>query len=153
MAPLGVGHVDELALRSRADLDHGQSTGLDRSADDEAWQERDADAGYGGVALLATAALPWGLGTGLAGLAYGGRWNVGQAMLGDASPETWDRMVRLYKACPKDSTTELCEAVLAVRPIAPDAPAPPGAHPSAPDGAKGPASGTAPGPARGRAGR
>jgi hypothetical protein len=103
--------------------------------------------------LLATAVLPWGVGTGLAGLAYGGRWNAGQAMLGDASPETRDRMVRLYKACPKDSTTELCEAVLAVRTIASDAPAPPGvAHP-APDGAKGPAFGTVPGAARGRVGR
>jgi hypothetical protein len=108
----------------------------------------------GGMLLwfLATAALPWGLGTRLAGLAYGGRWSAGQVMLGDANPDMWDRMVRLYNACPRDSTTELCEAVLAVRTIAPDAPAPPGAAQPAPD-AKGPASGTAPGAARGRAGR
>jgi hypothetical protein len=108
----------------------------------------------GGMLLwfLATATLPWGMGTGLSGLAYGGRWNAGQAMLGDASPETRDRMVRLYKACPKDSTTELCEAVLAVRTIAPDAPATLGAAQPAPD-AKGPAFGTVPGAARGRAGR
>jgi len=105
----------------------------------------------GGMLLwfLATAALPWGMGTRLAGLAYGGRWNAGQAMLGDASPEMWDRMVRLYNACPRDSTTELCEAVLAVRTIAPDAPAQPGTAQPAPD-AKGPVSGTVPGPARGR---
>ena len=73
-------------------------------------------------------------------------------MLRDANPALWDRMVRLYNACPKDSMTELCEAVLAVRTIAPDAPAQPTAAPPASD-AKGPASGTAPGPARGRAGR
>ena len=59
---------------------------------------------------------------------------TGQAMLGDAIPETWDRMVRLYKACPKDSTTELCEAMLMVRTVTPDAPAQPGAVPPAPDG-------------------
>ena len=47
--------------------------------------------------LLATAALPWGVGTQLAGLAYGGRWNAGQVMLGDANPVSWDRMVRLYR--------------------------------------------------------
>ena len=82
---------------------------------------------------------------------YGGRWSAGQAMLGDANPEMWDRMVRLYNACPRDSTTELCEAVLAVRTIAPDAPAPPA--PRVPDGAKGPGLGTVPGTARGKAGR
>ena len=125
------------------------------------WQEQKrwlravgAVSAMGGMLLwfLATAALPWGMGTGLAGLAYGGRWSAGQAMLGDANPVLWDRMVRLYNACPKDSTTELCEAVLAVRTIAPDAPAQPVAAPPAPD-AKGSASGTVPGPARGRAGR
>ena len=47
--------------------------------------------------LLATAALPWGVGTQLAGLAYGGRWNAGQVMLRDANPVSWDRMVRLYR--------------------------------------------------------
>ena len=49
----------------------------------------------GGMLLwfLATAMLPWGMGTRLAGLAYGGRWNAGRTMLWDASPETWDRMV------------------------------------------------------------
>lgn len=97
--------------------------------------------------FLATAMLPWGMGMRLAGLAYGGRWSAGQAMLGDANPEMWDRMVRLYRACPRDSTTELCEAVLAVRTIAPDAPAQPGVAQPAPD-AKGPLFGTVPGPAR-----
>ncbi len=71
----------------------------------------------GGVFLwfMATALLPWGAGTWLAGLAYGGRWNAGQAMLQDANPASWERMVRLYNACSKDSTTELCEAAMAVR--------------------------------------
>jgi hypothetical protein len=53
----------------------------------------------------------------LAGLAFGGRWNAGEAMMQDASPAQWERMVRLYKACPQDSTVELCEAATAVRTI------------------------------------
>lgn len=65
--------------------------------------------------FLATALLPWGAGTWLAGLAYGGRWNAGQAMLQDANPASWEHMVRLYNACPRASTTELCEAAIAVR--------------------------------------
>lgn len=69
--------------------------------------------------FLATALLPWGAGTWLGSLAYGGRWNAGQAMLQDAQPALWGRMVRLYNACPKDSTTELCEAAMAVRTIPP----------------------------------
>lgn len=112
----------------------------------------------GGVVLwlLATALLPWGLGTRLAGLAYGGRWEGGQALLREASPGTWDRMVRLYRACPQGSATELCEAALAVRTIAPGAPQPGTAPPAAasvPEGGKEPAAGAAAGPARGRPGR
>ena len=134
--------------------------GLVRGA--HAWREQKrwlwtagATGALGGMLLwfLATALLPWGMGTRLAGLAYGGRWNAGQAMLEDASPETWDRMARLYRGCPKESATELCEAALAVRTIVPDAPAHAGASLPAPDGAKGPAFGTVPGSARGRAGR
>jgi hypothetical protein len=70
---------------------------------------------------MLTAILPWGGGTWLASLAFGGRWNAGEAMMQDASPAQWDRMARLYKACPQDSTTELCEAAIAVRTIAPTA--------------------------------
>lgn len=69
--------------------------------------------------FLATALLPWGGGTWLAGLAFGGRWNAGQALLQDASPASWERMLRLYNACPQDSRTELCEAAMAVRTISP----------------------------------
>ena len=95
----------------------------------------------GGVLLwfMLTAFLPWGGGTGLASLAYGGRWNAGEAMLRDANPAAWNRMVRVSNACPEDSTTELCEAALVVRtmpPLAPQAPSPPA------DGAKGPTFGT-----------
>ena len=70
--------------------------------------------------LLAAAVLPWGMGTWLAAtLVGGGRWEAGQTLLQEANPTSWDRMVRLYKACPKDSSTELCEAAMAVRTIPP----------------------------------
>jgi hypothetical protein len=78
----------------------------------------------GGILLwfLLTAFLPWGGGTWLAGLAYGGRWNAGQVMMRDANPAEWERMVRLYNACPQDSLTELCAAAMAVRTVAPSSP-------------------------------
>ncbi len=74
--------------------------------------------------FLLTAMLPWGGGTWLAGLAWGGRWTAGEAMMQDANPGQWERMVRLYKACPQDSTTDLCEAAEAVRTIPPSRPLP-----------------------------
>ena len=94
----------------------------------------------GGVLLwfLLTAMLPWGGGTWLAGLAFGGRWNAGQAMMQDASPAAWEPMVGLYKACHQDSTTELCEAAIAARTITPG---------QGQEGAKTPAFGTVPAPA------
>ena len=49
----------------------------------------------------------------------GGRWNAGEAMMQDASPTQWERMVRLYKSCPQDSSTELCEATMTVRTVPP----------------------------------
>jgi hypothetical protein len=75
----------------------------------------------GGMLLwfLLTALLPWGGGTWLAGLAFGGRWKAGEAMMEDASPESWDKMARLYKACPPDAPTVLCEAAIAVRTLGP----------------------------------
>jgi hypothetical protein len=78
----------------------------------------------GGALLwfLLTAMLPWGGGTWLAGLAFGGRWNAGEAMMQDADPVQWERMARLYKACPEDSTTELCQAAEAVKTIPPSRP-------------------------------
>lgn len=57
---------------------------------------------------------PWGGGHWLAAtLIGGGRWEAGQTLMREADPVTWDRMVRLYKACPQDKTTELCEATMA----------------------------------------
>jgi hypothetical protein len=97
----------------------------------------------GGALLwfLLTAMLPWGGGTWLAGLAFGGRWNAGEAMMQDASPVQWERMARLYKACPQDSTTELCEAAITVRTITPGQ-----------EGARAPAFGTIPAQPRGNTG-
>jgi hypothetical protein len=74
--------------------------------------------------FMLTAMLPWGGGTWLAGLAFGGRWSAGEAMMQEADSAAWDRMVRLYKACPQDSPTELCEATMTVRTIAPSRPLP-----------------------------
>ena len=79
----------------------------------------------------------------------GGRWSAGQTLMREADPMTWDRMVRLYKACPQESTTEQCEAAMAVRTIPS-----PGQPAQAPEGARVPLFGTAPPPARGgRTGR
>ena len=52
-----------------------------------------------------------------ASLIGGGRWSAGQTLMQEAAPASWERMVRLYKACPQDSTTELCEAAMAVQAI------------------------------------
>jgi len=78
----------------------------------------------GGVLLwfMLTAFLPWGGGTWLAGLAFGGRWNAGATMLEDADPIAWERMVRLARACPPEDATELCEAAMAVRTAEPPRP-------------------------------
>lgn len=90
--------------------------------DQQQWLWTATACGVMGGALLwfmLTVTLPWGGGTWLAGLAFGGRWNAGQAMMQDANSAVWDRMVRLYKTCPQDSTTELCEAAITVRTITP----------------------------------
>ena len=69
---------------------------------------------------------PSGGGTWLAAtLIGGGRWQAGETLMQGANPEQWERMARLYKACPQDSSTELCEATLAVRTIPPGTPAGP----------------------------
>lgn len=54
-----------------------------------------------------------------ASLIGGGRWRAGETLMQEAAPASWERMVRLYKACPQDSTTELCETALAVRTVPP----------------------------------
>jgi len=102
----------------------------------------------GGVLLwlLLIRVLPWGAGDWLAALPLGGgRWTAGQSLMREADPVTWDKMVRLYKACPQESTTELCEAALTVRTI------PPAPAQAAPEGAKGRAVITAPSSSRGKA--
>lgn len=79
---------------------------------------------------------PWGGGDWLAAsLIGGGRWQAGEVLMQEeAAPASWERMARLYKACPKDTTTELCEAAMAVRNIpngherAPPPPIASGAH-------------------------
>ena len=77
----------------------------------------------GGVALwfLAVAALPWGAGHGLAALLIdrGGRWAAGERLMQEADPDRWKRVAGLTHACPEDTLTELCEAAMAVRAIAP----------------------------------
>ena len=83
----------------------------------------------GGVVLwyLAAALLPWGGGHWLvASLVGGGPWKAGAALMQEANPVSWDRVLRLSRACPPDSSTELCEAAMAVRtiPPGPETPAP-----------------------------
>ena len=88
----------------------------------------------GGVVLwyLAAALLPWGGGHWLvASLVGGGPWKAGAALMQEANPVSWDRVLRLSRACPPDSSTELCEAAMAVRTIPPGTPVQPG-----PEGAK-----------------
>ena len=112
--------------------------------DQQQWLWTAGVCGMMGGALLwfmLTAVLPWGGGTWLASLAFGGRWNADEAMMQDASPAQWERMARLYKACPQDSTTGLCEAAITVRTITPGQ-----------EGARAPAFGTAPAQPRGNAG-
>jgi hypothetical protein len=92
--------------------------------DQQQWLWTAGVCGAMGGALLwfmLTAMLPWGGGTWLASLAFGGRWSAGEAMMQDASPAQWERMVRLYKSCPQDNSTELCEATMAVRTVPPAA--------------------------------
>ena len=85
--------------------------------------------------IVAAGALPRGAGHWLAALLVGGsRWEAGAALMRTADLETWGRMTRLYNACPRDSSTELCEAAMAVRTIPPIVPAQP-AQPG-PEGAK-----------------
>ncbi len=89
----------------------------------------------GGVLLwfLLTRLLPWGAGDRLAGLPIGGGpWQAGQTLMRRNSPESFDKMVRLYKACPQNTTTELCEAAMIVRTIPPGQTLPEGARAAPP---------------------
>jgi hypothetical protein len=60
--------------------------------------------------------LPWGAGDWIAALPIGGGpWQAGAALMQRADPAVWERMVRLYRACPPDSATALCEAAMTAR--------------------------------------
>jgi hypothetical protein len=74
-----------------------------------------------GLWYVAAGLLPRSAGDWIAASLIGGsRWQAGQILMEEASPASWDKMVRLYNACPPDSTTEVCEAAEAVRTITPD---------------------------------
>jgi hypothetical protein len=73
-----------------------------------------------GLWYMAAGLLPRAVGDGIAAsLISGDRWHAGQTLMEEASPESWDKMARLYKACPPDTATELCEAAITVRAIPP----------------------------------
>jgi hypothetical protein len=73
-----------------------------------------------GLWYAAAGLLPRGAGDWIAASLIGGsKWQAGETLMEEASPESWDKMVRLYKACPQDTATELCEAAIAVRTIQP----------------------------------
>ena len=82
-------------------------------------------AGFGVVGgvllwLLLVELLPGGAGTWLAARPFGGsRWNAAATLMRDDDPRVWNRMMRLYWACPHDTGTEQCEAAMAVRTIVP----------------------------------
>ncbi len=76
--------------------------------------------GYGlvvgiGLWYVAAGLLPRSAGEWMAASLMGGdRWQAGVTLMEEASPASWDRMRRLYKAC-GEQTTDLCEAAIGVR--------------------------------------
>jgi hypothetical protein len=67
-----------------------------------------------GLWYVAAGLLPRSAGDWIAGSLIGGsKWQAGETLMQEASPETWARMVRLYDACGTQAT-ELCEAAIAV---------------------------------------
>jgi hypothetical protein len=88
-----------------------------------------------GLWYVAGGLLPRSAGDAIAvSLIGGSKWQAGETLMQESSPESWARMVRLYDACGAQ-TTELCEAAIAVRTIDPgqegrrSASAPAAAHP------------------------
>src|SRR5271167_3466390 len=70
-----------------------------------------------GIALwyVLPSLLPWGAGDWLASsLIGGGRWRAGETLMERASPESFDRMVRLYNTCGQQPI-ESCEAAITGR--------------------------------------
>jgi hypothetical protein len=75
-----------------------------------------------GIALwyVLPSLLPWGAGDWLAAsLIGGGRWRAGEMLMQRASPQSYDRMVRLYTAC-GERPIEQCEADLATPATTPE---------------------------------
>jgi len=72
-----------------------------------------------GLWYVAAGLLPRSAGDWIAASLIGGtRWQAGAALMEEASPDSFDKMARLYKAC-GEQTTALCEAAVAVRSIQP----------------------------------
>ena len=65
----------------------------------------------GTAALLPRQARAWMAAT----LVGGDPWTAGQTLMRDTDAAAFDRMVRLYQACPPDSPTQLCAAASAVK--------------------------------------
>ena len=88
-----------------------------------------------GLWYVAAGLLPRSAGGWIAvSLIGGSRWQAGATLMEEASPDSFDKMARLYKAC-GEQTIELCEAAIAVRSIQPaqegsrNAPASASSHP------------------------
>ena len=70
-----------------------------------------------GLWYVAAGLLPRSAGDWIAASLIGGsRWQAGATLMEEASPDSFDKMARLYKAC-GEQTTALCEAAIAVRSI------------------------------------
>lgn len=54
-----------------------------------------------------------------ASLIRGGRWEAGATLMDRADQKDFERVWRLFKACPQDSTIALCEAAITVRTLFP----------------------------------
>jgi hypothetical protein len=65
----------------------------------------------GTVALLPRAAGAWVA----ASIVGGDPWTAGQNLMREGDPATFERMVRLYQACPQNAAVELCRAAMAVK--------------------------------------
>jgi hypothetical protein len=72
-----------------------------------------------GLWYVAAGLLPRSAGDWIAASLIGGnRWQVGETLIQEASPESWAKMARLYTAC-GEQATEFCEAAITVRAIQP----------------------------------
>lgn len=69
--------------------------------------------------FMATALLPWDVGHRLTAALVntGGRWKAMETPMYEADPNARDRMARFTRACPPDTTLELCKAATVTRTI------------------------------------